>query len=133
MEQRSLSRTSPLAALIFELLNASTKLHLIHLSVTGAGSYAAHKALNEIYDSIKSFADDLAEQYQGLTETLLVFPTSEAFPKTVTGSEAIVYLRELYSKVESVQKTCNYSEINNTLDEIKSLINTTKYKLLFLK
>jgi len=34
---------------------------------------------------------------------------------------------------DMVHEACGHSEIQNTIDEIKSLINSTKYKLLFLK
>ena len=32
-----------------ELMNARTSIHKLHLKVTGEGSFAAHKALNELY------------------------------------------------------------------------------------
>ena len=132
METRTLSRVPTIATLVFELLNASTKIHLAHLSVTGSGSYAAHKALNDFYDEVKSLGDDLAEQYQGITEAILTYPTTADLPKITTAKEAVIYLRGLYTKVNDIQKSCPYSEICNTLDEVKSLINSTKYKLIFL-
>lgn len=115
--------------LAFELLNSSTKIHLNHLLVT---SYAAHKAMNEFYDEVKNLADDFVEQYQGVTERLMIFPTSYNFPEMKTAEDCIVYLRTLYVRVNTVQQACSYSEIINLMDEIKSLINSTKYKLIFL-
>jgi len=115
---------------VFELLNGVTKVHLNHLLTT---SYAAHKAMNEFYDSVGDLADDIAEQYQGVTEQLLSFPTSMNFPTMRTPQDCIAYLRQLYSQVDSCHGQCQYSEIQNILDEVKSLINSTKYKLIFLK
>jgi DNA-binding ferritin-like protein len=126
------SRYSP-ATLIFELLQGSTKVHLNHLLVTGPGSYAAHKAMGDFYDGVKDLADDYAEQYQGVTEQLLVFPTSCSFPVMKTAQDCVDYLRSLYEMVDIVRRDCGHTEIQNTLDEIKSLINSTKYKLIFLK
>ena len=117
----------------FELLQGSTKVHLNHLLITGVGSYAAHKAMNKFYEDVLDLADNFIEQYQGASERLMVFPTVAQMPVMKTGADCISYLRDLYEKVNMVQADCPYSEIVNVLDEIKSLINSTKYKLLFLR
>ena len=111
---------------------AGTKLHIAHLLVTGVGSYAAHKALNEIYDALPGHADTIAEAYQGAAEKLLNYP-EVSLPAIKTADEAVVYLRSLYNKVNSLQKIMPYSEIVNDLDTIKSDINSAKYKLIFLQ
>ena len=116
----------------FELLQGATKVHLNHLLVSGVGSYAAHKAMNEFYDEIADLADDYIEQFQGATEVLMEFPKVYEFPTMKTAKDCVIYLRQLYNKVNMVQSKCEYSEINNTLDVVKSLINSTKYKLIFL-
>lgn len=121
---------SDIANVIFELMNSVTRVHMNHLLTN---SYAAHKAMNEFYDSIGGLADDIAEQYQGATEQLLNFPTSAIMPVMRTPSDCITYLRELYVIVDACHNHCTYSEIQNVLDEVKSLINSTKYKLIFLK
>lgn len=120
---------SGLRDLIVELLHAATKTHFIHLKTT---SFAAHKALNEFYDQVVEHADSLAEQYQGITETLLDYPIVNVSPIN-TVEEAIDYMKLLYVRINQVQGTCHYSEIVNELDNVKSLINSTKYKLIFLK
>jgi DNA-binding ferritin-like protein len=96
-------------------------------------SYAAHKALNEFYDEILGKADDLAEQYQGHVEMILEYPAQMDIPMLKTPEEAIIYLRNLYDKISSVQSMMTCSSIINTMDEAKALINSTKYKLIFLK
>jgi hypothetical protein len=121
------------ATLGFELLQGSTKVHLNHLLVSGPGSYAAHKAMADFYDGVADLADDFIEQYQGASEKLMEFPTACNFPVMKTAADCIGYLRSLYESVNIVQNECPYSEIVNVLDEIKSLINSTKYKLIFLK
>jgi DNA-binding ferritin-like protein len=122
-----------IATLVFELMVGATKVHINHLLVTGTGSYAAHKAMNEFYDAAPDLADDVAEQFQGVTEKLLTFPTSANLPTMKTAEDCIKYLRGLYDLADMVHEACGHSEIQNTIDEIKSLINSTKYKLLFLK
>ena len=127
------SESNPIIALVFELLNGVTKVHINHLRVNGPGAYAAHTAMGGFYDEVGGLADDIAEQYQGITEKIITYPTSVELPTMSTAEDCLSYMRTLYDMVNTAQDYCSYSEINNTLDEVKSLINSTKYKLLFLK
>jgi len=120
------------AACATELMNAATSFHKLHLKVSGVGSYAAHKALNELYDALPDHADTLIEGYQGASEKLLSY--TETSPKTLnTVEEGVAYLREMYEMVNGLQAKMPYSEIVNSLDTLKDSINSAKYKLLFLK
>jgi len=137
MEHFKLKRTSnPLdtevSNLITELMNARNSFHKLHLKVTGIGSYASHKALNELYDALPEHADDLAEGYQGASEKLLDY---ENFSPRILNSveEALSYIREIYRMITTIQGLIPYSEIVNDLDMVKSTLNSIKYKLLFLK
>lgn len=132
----SMSENSPCctqtAALGNELMNAATSFHKLHLKITGLGSYAGHKALNEIYDAMPGHADDLIEGFQGAAEKILDLPNT--MPRTLnTVEEALSYLRDLASQVDSLQAIMPYSQIVNDLDNVKSSIDGVKYKLLFLK
>jgi DNA-binding ferritin-like protein len=120
------------AACATELMNAASSFHKLHLKVKGNGSYAAHKALNELYDALPDHADTLIEGYQGASEKLLEY--IESAPRTLnTVEEGIAYLRDMYQMVNGLQSKMPYSEIVNTLDTFKDTLNTAKYKLLFLK
>ena len=120
------------AACVSELMNAATSMHKLHLKVTGVGSYAAHKALNELYDALPGHADDLAEGYQGAAEKLLSY--TDVAPRSLNSVEdGLNYIRDMYTMVNSLQAKMPYSEIVNDLDTIKSTLNSIKYKLLFLK
>lgn len=126
------SLESKTAACVSELMNAGTSLHKLHLKVTGMGSYAAHKALNELYDAFPGHADDLAEGFQGAAEKLLEY--QDVAPRVLNSvQDGIAYLREIKQMVDGLQAMMPYSEIVNDLDMVKSTINSAKYKLLFLK
>ncbi len=115
-----------------ELMNAATSFHRLHLRVQGMGSYAAHKALGDLYDALPDHADSLIEQYQGAAEKILELPSTA--PRTINSTEeAVSYLRELHNMTTNLQESMSYSEIVNQLDEVKSTIDSAKYKLLFLK
>jgi DNA-binding ferritin-like protein len=120
------------ADLVEELMNASTSFHKLHLQVEGIGSFAAHKALNEIYEALPGLADSIAEGYQGAAEKLLMYnDQGPVILKSV--KDAISYLRDITSMVDELQKVMPYSEIVNTLDTVKDAVNSAKYKLIFLK
>jgi DNA-binding ferritin-like protein len=115
-----------------ELMNARTSIHKLHLKVTGEGSFAAHTALNDLYDALPGHADTLVEGYQGAAEKILSY--SEVAPRTLdTVSDGVSYLRDIYAMVNKLQGMLPYSEIVNNLDLVKDSINSAKYKLLFLK
>lgn len=116
-----------------ELMNAAISFHKLHLKVQGVGSFAAHKALGELYEALPGHADTLVESYQGAAELLLTF-TDCCAPRTLnTVEEGITYIKELYASICQLQSMMPYSEIVNDLDTIKSTLNSVKYKLLFLK
>lgn len=120
------------AAYVSELMNAAASFHKLHLKVTGVGSFAAHKALNELYDELPEHADALAEGFQGAAEVLLKY--NEVAPKTLnTVEDGLAYIRVLIEMVDSLQSKMPYSEIVNELDTVKSTLNSAKYKLKFLK
>ena len=120
------------AACATEMMNAAISFHRLHLKVTGDGSYAAHKALGEFYEGLHGHADTLVEGYQGIAEKLLKY-TDMPIRTLDTTADAVGYLRDLYNTINKLQGMMPYSEIVNNLDLVKDSINSTKYKLLFLK
>ena len=115
-----------------DLMNLRTSIHMYHLTITGLGSYAAHKALNKFYDAIPDLADTLVEGYQGATERLIKF--EQTAPMIFNSNEEVLsYLREMYDRITMLQAKVPYSEIVNNMDLVKDQINSLKYKLLFLK
>lgn len=119
-------------ALVSELMNAVVSFHKLHLKITGQGSYSVHKALNELYEGLPDLIDSIAEGYQGATEKLL--KCTENSPKSLySKEEAVSYIRELSSMITEIQGKIPYSEVVNDLDNVKSTLNSAKYKLLFLQ
>lgn len=118
--------------LVSELMNAATSFHKLHLKVKDLGSFAAHSALQTLYDELPGHADTLAESFQGSTEKLLQY---REFPPKVlnTVNDGLAYATQLKEMVNNLQSKMPYSEIVNDLDLVKSSINAVKYKLIFLK
>ena len=118
------------AAMLAHAHSMVTSIHQLHLKVSGPGSFAAHKALGEFYEGMPGLIDDVAEQYQGAREKLLEFPSVPPY-KCGSVPEALAHMKELYNEITELQKIMPFSEVVNQLDEMKSLIASTKYKLMF--
>jgi DNA-binding ferritin-like protein len=114
------------ALFLATLLHSATNTHFFHWSTD---SYAKHKALAKYYDSIIDLTDTFAESYMGKYGKFTAFPSVYHQPK-----DPIRYMESLQSFVkEARQDLPQDSELQNIIDEIADLINSTTYKLKFLK
>ena len=120
------------AACATELMNAAISFHRLHLKVTGDGSFAAHTALGAFYEGLHDHADTLVEGYQGVAEKILTY-TDMPIRTLDNVADVVAYLSDIYNSINKLQGMLPYSEIVNNLDLVKDSINSTKYKLLFLK
>ena len=110
------------------LLHSATNTHIQHLRVTGVGSYAAHKALQGYYEAIPDLVDAVVESYQGKYGIIESYPNVYHSP-----TDPVKYLESLQKFVaEGRQDLPQDTELQNIVDEIADLINTTTYKLKFL-
>ena len=108
------------------MLHSATNTHLFHWSTD---SYAKHIALGEYYDGIVELTDSLVESYMGKYGKITKFPSVYHQPK-----DPVQYLKSLQSFVQDARNDLPQdSELQNIIDEIADLINTTTYKLKFLK
>lgn len=112
--------------LIMRCFHARTAAHVFHLKTR---SYAAHKALQDFYDGIIPLTDAFAEAYQGC-EGLI-----DSYPSRYTAhDEPLSMLNDLYNWIDSSRHSITgESHLQNTIDEIQSLIDSTRYKLRFLR
>lgn len=106
-------------------------LHAMHLKTTGTGSFATHKALNELYDSLVDHVDNISEVYQGYYGKLLNL-------KFETGNEylsykPVDYVAEMLKHVESCKtKYQDNSMLLNEIDNLVKDLSSAHYKLKFL-
>ena len=116
-----------LALFAATLLHSATNTHFYHWSTN---SFAQHKALNEYYDGIVDATDELVEAYMGIYGQIKNFPDSYHKP---TG-EPLEYLKKLQAFVKDARQNLpKDSEIVQLVDNIAQLIDSTIYKLQFLK
>jgi DNA-binding ferritin-like protein len=114
------------ALFLTTLLHSATNTHFFHWSTD---NNARHMALAAYYDGIVDLTDKLAESYMGKYGKLVNFPSVYHQPK-----DPIRYMESLQSFVKDARQDLPQdSELQNIIDEIADLINTTTYKLKFLK
>ena len=117
-----------------KLFESREMAHIYHLTVKGEmGSHAAHLALNEYYDGILGFIDEMIEVYQGqygIIEGYETIDTSETQSK-----DKIDYFEELVKQIREDRKSINSEDthIHNIVDEAIALMYKTLYKLKYNK
>jgi hypothetical protein len=114
--------------LLITLLNSATIGHVLHLQ---SRSYAEHKALQKFYEEMPELVDSVIEAWQGLHKEILRYPDQMV---NVGGDNSAVdfieYLKELLKNHR--ESLGDESEIQNLVDGIAELIDSTLYKLTFL-
>ena len=126
-KEESVMDKSIVGEFIGTLLHSATITHFMHLK---SRSYAAHVALGAYYDEIVDLVDAVAESIQGCYGELIEdYPTSFGN----TGADALAYMTSVKTFVENArEKMPQESNIQNEIDNIATLIDSTIYKLKFL-
>ena len=114
-----------LTELVMCLLHSATVTHIMHWQTE---SYAAHQALGAYYNEIPELIDAVIEAYQGKTGIILrKFPIETDDYEAMTPLAYMEYLSE--EMTEGRALFGEDSEIQNLVDAICDLIDSTMYKL----
>jgi hypothetical protein len=114
------------AAFVSVLFHSATVTHFMHLQTK---SFAQHMALGEYYDAIVELADKWAEAYQGCYDIITGYPKDFHL-----ATDPVKYLTQIKEFVNDIRKDLPQdSELNNLVDGIADQIDSTLYKLRFLK
>ena len=111
------------------LLHSQTQVHIFHLQTK---SYAEHKALQGYYEGIDALVDGLIESYQGKYDVITQY-NSIKNEDYKSNEQIIQYFKALDTMIEKNRKGVKESFIQNQIDTVQELINSTVYKLRFLK
>lgn len=111
------------------LFHSQTQVHIYHLQTK---SYSEHKALQKYYEGVNALIDGIIESYQGKNNIISSYKNF-ALDSYKSGDTIIAYLKALAKKVEDVYGSTKDTYIQNQLDGVTELINSTIYKLKFLK
>lgn len=114
------------AAFVSVLFHSATVTHFMHLQTK---SFAQHMALSEYYDAIVELADKWAEAYQGCYDIITNYPKDFHL-----ATDPVKYLTQIKEFVDDIRKDLpSESQLQNVVDEIADQIDSTLYKLRFLK
>lgn len=106
------------AAFALEVLNAAVKAHQLHWATR---SYAKHQALGGFYEELPALIDSVIEAYQGKYGLIPA-------PK----DDPVSFISDLSAYLATNRDFCEDSEIQNEIDAIATLCDSTLYKLKFL-
>lgn len=118
----------PVMQFVMCLLHSVTNAHILHFSTI---SYSTHKALQNFYEEIGDLVDGFVEAFQGKYGLLTDYKSDYSVP-----TNPIDYMNYLKAEVEKLRRDPAFpqdSELQNEVDNIANLINSTLYKLRFLK
>ena len=115
--------------MVCQILHSQTQIHIFHL---GTKSYSEHKALQKYYEGIDVLVDSVIESYQGKYGIIKNFKTFKV-EQYKNDKKTISYFESLLDIIDNNRESVDDSYIQNQIDTVQELINSTIYKLKFLK
>jgi len=114
--------------------HSRTQAHIFHTRVTGEGSFAAHTALQAYYEGIVPLIDGLVESYQG-QYGLIEYKDVNGVDNDASKENMVKYFDNLCKFLDKERKEpkLQMSWLQNDLDNVASLLYSTKYKLINLQ
>lgn len=104
------------------MLHSITCAHILHLQTT---SYAAHKALGKYYETIDGLIDTWIEAYQGKYGVIEQY--EDSFEQHDNALEYMIMMNDFVATQRKVLPAD--SELQNIVDEMAALIDSTIYML----
>jgi hypothetical protein len=111
------------------ILHSRNQAHVFHLQTP---SFAEHKALNDFYDGIVPLFDGIIESYQGKYGIMKNYKSFK-IEQYRNSKKTISYFERLLDIIDENRDSVEDSFIQNQIDTVQELINSTIYKLRFLK
>lgn len=122
------AKSDPVMQFVMCLLHSVTNAHILHFQTL---SFSKHMALGTFYGEIGDLVDGFVESFQGKYGLLTNYKADYELPP----SDPLAYLTYLKDEVATLRRAPEFpqdSELQNEVDNIANLINTTIYKLRFL-
>lgn len=127
-DQPEVSEDNKSTAFISMILESATQAHIYHLQ---SDSYAQHMALCAYYTGMPATIDALAELLQGRYGILKGYTAPTPY---LEDNNVVEYFKALLDMAESERANLPQdSNIQNSVDTVIDLIQSTLYKLTFLK
>ena len=122
------AKSDPVMQFVQCLLHSVTNAHILHFQSL---SYSQHMALGAYYEEVGDLVDGFVEAFQGkyglLTKYKAEYELPESYPV-----DYMIYLKDEVATLRRMPEFPQDSELQNEVDTIANLINSTLYKLRFL-
>jgi hypothetical protein len=122
------AQSDPVMQFVMCLLHSVTNAHILHFQSL---SYSQHMALGAYYNEVSDLVDGFVEAFQGKYGLLTKYQSDYQLPD----NNPVTYLTYLKEEVATLRRASGFpqdSELQNEVDTIANLINSTLYKLRFL-
>lgn len=106
---------------ILSLMNARTVAHILHLQT---GSYSQHMALGAFYEGIVPLIDSFAEVHQGRYGPIKFNAASFKLERV-----PIDLMNNVAAMLDAARAECKLPALQNIIDEMIALADSTRYKL----
>lgn len=106
---------------VLGLMNARTVAHIAHLQTT---SYAQHQALGAFYGGLVPLIDSFAEVYQGRYGLIKFNAASFKLER-----DPYALLDSVVAMLDAARAECKLPALQNIIDEMIALADSTRYKL----
>lgn len=127
-DQLEVTEDNKAAAFISMILESATQAHIYHLQ---SDSYAQHMALCAYYTGMPATIDALVEIIQGRYGIVKGYKAPAPY---LEDNNVVEYFKALLDMAESERANLPQdSNIQNSVDTVIDLIQSTLYKLTFLK
>jgi len=118
--------TVTIGQFFLKLLHAATNGHILHLQTK---SYSEHKALQKYYEELPDLVDSIIEEWQGAYQKIVEYPNEYTSPN-MDALQEVMEVRDFLVKNRAI--VGDYTSIQNSVDNLMSLLDSTVYKLTFL-
>ena len=128
---KKMQNKSTMGEFISKLFESQIQTHILHLNTK---SYAQHMALNGYYTALPDLIDLITEAWQGKYGILKGYTKTVSISETLNPVTHLTSLRDYINQARYVIcKDKVDSNIQNEIDNVITLIDTTLYKLENLK
>ena len=115
--------------MVSKLFHSRTQSHVFHLQTK---SYAEHKVLQDYYEDVVDLIDEITESYQGKHGIIEGYKSYDIV-NYQNNSQVVKYFQDLEKEVQKLREFFKESYLQNEIDNVEKLINSTIYKLKYLK
>ena len=124
VKDQTKAQMAQVSQLFGDMFSFNSSLKLIHWSITGKGSYAAHIALDQAIKKLLKVTDRLVE-----TTIATLGDLNIVIPETRTPKDYIGYIEGFYDHVDDMREQFKEKFAQSVIDDYQESIKQLLYRL----